>query len=499
MKNVLPRAAFLIVLFLGCFLLAFFFRKFGNVSANQSQMQFQKDDYDLAEKPLFPEGEVDVLKRFDEQRTFLIQEVIQSVVCISTEGLLRRRFQSQGLIREQLTPVKDIGSGVVVSKQGHIVTNHHVIVGKSRFVITMHNGAEYDAVLVGTDPSLDIAVLKIKSDSVEFQPMPFGDSNEVKVGQTVFAVGNPFGLGETVTQGIISAKERTFSDQQGDLFQTDAAINPGSSGGPLVSVSGEIIGINVAVFSSQNNQRDSQGVGFSIPANEVKRSFQQIADRGRPIRGFLGVELSDLTPYVKVYLNYKESGVAVTGVKEGSPAEKAGLKPRDVITMYDGHRVNSRGRLIRHIQNSPVDRKVDVIVWREGEEHRLNAMVLDASSIESTPQNTIQDQEYAEVLRRAASIGLKVREPEWIEKKSGGDIGVIISEVQQGSMAAQIKLRQNDRVLSMNDTPLITDAESSGIDKFYKFIKNAKPGEVMTMLVRRGNQTVSLKFSFKES
>ena len=500
MTTLLQRGLFLITVFLVCFMGAYFYKKVGKGSQQEassltavkySQPNYKPESFDLQEDPIFTNSDINFLRKADEQRVNLIKRVVQSVVCISTEGLQRRRFQAMGREAEQILPVRDVGSGVVVSRQGHIVTNHHVISGKQRFVVTMNDGREYDAKLVGTDPSLDIAVLRLKSDKEDFKPMPFGDSDKVEVGQSVFAVGNPFGLGETVTQGIISAKERSFSDQQRDLFQTDAAINPGNSGGPLVAVDGTIIGINVAIFSSDDNQRESQGVGFSIPSNDVLRTFTQIAERGSPIHGYLGVRLMDLTPEVKVYLDYQGAGVAVTEVTKGSPAFLAGVRPRDVIITYDGINIQRRTDLITLIKNSSITEETIVVISRDGKLMELQARVIDA--LESRPQttDTLKDPEGSAMIARVASIGLRVRELEWIERKRGGDIGVIVDSITSGSMAAKTGLRKGDRVLEMNGDALLSP------DQFYRHIKEAKYGEPLTMVLQRNNQKVRIKFSIR--
>ncbi len=492
----------LIGLFGGCFLLAYCLSKGGvkklfKRDANEKGsygMNYKPETYELQLEAILDPDEVGLLNRLDRERVNLVNKVTESVVCISTEGLQRRRFQNRGVVGEQITAVKDVGSGVIVSKQGHIVTNHHVIDDKSRLVITLHDGNEYEAKLIGTDPSLDVAVLKIISKDQKFSPIPFGDSEEVQVGQSVFAVGNPFGLGETVTQGIISARERSFSDQQKDLFQTDAAINPGNSGGPLVNVSGEIIGVNVAIFSSNSEQPESQGVGFSIPSNDVLRTFQQIAERGRPVRGYLGVKLMDLTPEVKVFLDYKGEGVAVTEVTKGSPAEQAGLRPRDVIIKFNSEEVKGRKHLIHLIQASDIDSEIKITLSRESEPLTLVANVLDSADLKGGMKETIIDSQYSEVMGRLASIGLRVRDLEWIEKRRGGDTGVIVYSIQPGSMASKTGLRKGDRVISMNGTPLISTEKSSATERFYKYIKDAKAGEAMTMVVRRNNTSARIQF-----
>ena len=203
----------------------------------------------------------------------------------------------------------------------------------------------------------------------------------MQVGQLVFAVGNPFGLGETVTQGIISAKERSISDNQRDLFQTDAAINPGNSGGPLVNLRGEIIGINVAIFSPDRQNPGFQGVGFSIPSNDVRDAIEQILERGRPIRGFLGVQMHDLDLSLRSQLDYGgESGALVAAVVPGSPAELAGLQQWDVIIALDGKRIQSANQLFSIIKSSRVGETVIIEVWRGGEVLKIQAKIAECDA-----------------------------------------------------------------------------------------------------------------------
>ncbi len=310
--------------------------------------------------PALDLSQVEILSRINQEYARLTKAVVPSVVSIDTAGVRTERLMDLwGRARVRSYPTQGQGSGVIVSKEGHIVTNHHVIAGQQKIRITLHGGKTYSATMIGEDPLLDIAVIKIDSNET-FTPLRLGDSSLAEVGQIVFAVGNPFGLGETVTQGIISAKERSLSDNQRDLFQTDAAINPGNSGGPLVNLTGEIIGINVAIFSVDRDNPSFQGVGFSIPSNDVREALEQIIRRGRPVRGFLGVQMRDIDDAVRTELGYPDAtGSAVLGITPGSPAEKAGLKPEDVIRTYDGTTVTDTTQLIGLVQASEIGEKVE--------------------------------------------------------------------------------------------------------------------------------------------
>ena len=379
------------------FLIAVFFVAYGAVSAlrkcasgekpdwlpqlSQNTPERRPEKFTLPELPPLDVGNVELLSRLNDEYAQLTRAVVPSVVSIDTHGVRTQRLADfWGRIYERRMPTQGQGSGVIVSEEGHIVTNHHVVAGQQKFRITLHGGKTYAARLIGEDRLLDIAVLKIE-DKGPFQPLKLGDSSQVQVGQLVFAVGNPFGLGETVTQGIISAKERSISDNQRDLFQTDAAINPGNSGGPLVNLRGEIIGINVAIFSPDRQNPGFQGVGFSIPSNDVRDAIAQILERGRPIRGFLGVQMHDLDLSLRSQLDYGgESGALVAAVVPGSPAEMAGLQQWDVIIALDGKRIQSANQLFSIIKSSRVGETVIIEVWRGGEVLKIQAKIAECDA-----------------------------------------------------------------------------------------------------------------------
>jgi S1-C subfamily serine protease len=384
------------------FLIAVFFVTYGAVSAlrkcansestgwlpglPQKTSEPRPEKFTLPELPPLNVGNVELLSRLNDEYATLTRAVVPSVVSIDTQGIQTQRLADfWGRVYERRMPTQGQGSGVIVSKEGHVVTNHHVIAGQQKFRITLHGGKSYTARLIGEDRLLDIAVLKI-DDEGPFQSLKLGDSSQVQVGQLVFAVGNPFGLGETVTQGIISAKERSISDNQRDLFQTDAAINPGNSGGPLVNLRGEIIGINVAIFSPDRQNPGFQGVGFSIPSNDVRDAIEQILERGRPIRGFLGVQMRDLDLTLRSQLDYGgESGALVTAIVPGSPAEMAGLQQWDVIVSLDGKAIQSSNQLFSLIQGSRVGGTIAIEVWRGGSIIKLQAKISESDAEAPVP------------------------------------------------------------------------------------------------------------------
>jgi serine protease Do len=310
--------------------------------------------------------------------------------------------------------------------------------------------------MIGEDPLLDIAVIKIDSDK-KFIPLKLGDSSEVEVGQLVFAIGNPFGLGEAVTQGIISAKERSLSDYQRDLFQTDAAINPGNSGGPLVNLRGEIIGINVAIFSVDKENPSFQGVSFSIPSNAVNESLGQIIARGRPIRGFLGVSMRDLDTTVRTELGYSGSnGSAVYIVNPGSPAEQAGLQPGDIVLSYSGTIIDNTRQLIDLVQRSPIGQEVTMKIWRENVKITVRATITEGKTIRKLDPPVIDEVSEAN-LGILETVGIRVRNLSGIEKRRGFG-GVVVTDVSPNSLATNI-IESGDLIIALNHAQITNSNE----------------------------------------
>jgi Do/DeqQ family serine protease len=379
------------------------------------------------------------------------------------------------------------GSGVIVSKEGHVLTNHHVIAGQEKISVTLHNGDVKPAHVIGDDEFLDIAVLKIDADG-PFAPLKLGDSSEVQVGQMVFAVGNPFGLGETVTQGIISAKERSLSDGQRDLFQTDAAINPGNSGGPLVNLRGEIIGINVAIFSPDKENPGFQGVGFSIPSNDVRDSLTQILERGRPVRGYLGVQMRDLDPAVRGALKYDgKDGTVVMGVSPGSPAEQAGIEAGDVIVTFSGKPVRSYTQLFSWVQSAHVGVPVPVGVWRQGKQLEKQVKIVE-SAIDThaeTSQTPESGSDAARKLERLLlAIGLEVRDLT-IPERMRGYRGVVVTSLTSDGLAVSV-LKPGDLIFAINESRI------SSAGEFFMQLSASAVAQETHLLVLRSGESVQV-------
>jgi len=432
-----------------------------------------------SEKAPLDLSQVEIISRLNEEYARLSDAVVPSVVSIDTAGIRsERRMDLWGRSSIRNYPTQGQGSGVIVSKEGHVITNHHVIAGQQKIRITLHGGKTYTATLVGEDPHLDIAVIKIDSNET-FTPLKLGDSSKAKVGQLVFAVGNPFGLGETITQGIISAKERSLSDNQRDLIQTDAAINPGNSGGPLVNLTGEIIGINVAIFSTQRENPGFQGLGFSIPSNDVREALEQIITRGRPVRGYLGVRMIDLDPSIRYDLGYTgEKGSAVYVITPGSPADTAGLKPRDVILQYNEKTITNTRELISFVQKTPINEKVKIQVWRDGEILELQPTIADYETAPTTEPETSQAEfeDYTALLR---VLGIKVRD--LTQSELARSIrGIVVTDLTIQGVGKDY-LKPGDLIIALNNFEVINSTQ------FYlRLAASATTQDTSIHLIREG-------------
>ena len=315
-------------------------------------------------------------KNAPESFADLAEKLMPSVVNISTTQTIKTRsnpfpFQFppgspfEEMFKEFQKPTErkatSLGSGFIISKNGTIVTNNHVIANADDIVVIVNN-KEYEAKVLGEDPYADVAVLKIQS-SETFKPVRFGNSDKARVGDWVVAIGNPFGLGGTVTSGIISARNRDVGlTRYDDFIQTDASINQGNSGGPLFNLEGKVIGINTAILSPSGT---NSGIGFAIPANAASNIIDQLIKYGETKRGWLGVRIQQVTKEIAEVQQLEEpKGALIAGVSEGSPAEKAGIKPGDVILEFDGKKIKTMRNLPKIVANTEVGKRVDVKIWR---------------------------------------------------------------------------------------------------------------------------------------
>ena len=454
---------------------------------SQKPGQFHPEAFTLPDKAPLDLGDVELLSRLNNEYARLTEAVVPSVVSIDTAGVRSEQLLDPwGRTRIRNYPTQGQGSGVIVTSEGHVMTNHHVIAGQQKIQITLHGGKTYSAHLIGEDKLLDIAVLKIDAKET-FTPLKMGDSSQVKVGQIVLAVGNPFGLGETVTQGIISAKERSLSDNQRDLFQTDAAINPGNSGGPLVNLRGEIIGINVAIFSPDKQNPGFQGVGFSIPSNDVKDALFQILERGRPIRGFLGVQMRDMDASVRAALGYgEENGAVVMGVSPSSPAEAAGLQPGDVVRAVNNEKILTSTQLFSLVQRTKVGAAISLDVWRKGKPLQLKAIITESGSAtatipSATPPVQGRTHDPDEVLQ---ALGIQVRELSLPERLSGYR-GAVATSVTPNGLAAE-RVKAGDLIIAVNNTRF------DGVREFFLHLAASAAVQDTSLQLIRDGQVVSV-------
>ena len=324
--------------------------------------------------------DVKVLAAIDAEYTRLVQSVVPSVVSITSSRTVTQLAPLTiedlltGRQRTQRAKSTSLGSGVIVSKEGHILTNHHVIAGMTEVRVQLTDGRNLAAALIGSDPATDIAVLRIDAPGIE--PLPLGDSDVLRVGQQVFAVGNPYGLDESVTRGIVSAKGRQMSsDSAIEHIQHDAAVNQGNSGGPLLNVRGEIIGINSQIFSRTGGW---QGISFAIPSNTARRVLDGIIKRGRMVRSYLGVVMQEITPVLAKNFGLADAeGAIITEVAPDSPAARCGLLPGDVVRMVNGKRVKGMQQLRQIIASTEVGQELEIGFIRGGAEAKVKARIVE--------------------------------------------------------------------------------------------------------------------------
>ncbi len=324
--------------------------------------------------------DVKVLSAIDAEYTRLVESVVPSVVSITSSRTVTQLAPLTiddllaGRQRTQRAKSTSLGSGVIVSKEGHILTNQHVIAGMTEVRVQLTDGRNLAAALIGSDPATDIAVLRIDAPGIE--PLPLGDSDVLRVGQQVFAVGNPYGLEESVTRGIVSAKGRQMtSDSAIEHIQHDAAVNQGNSGGPLLNVRGEIVGINSQIFSRTGGW---QGISFAIPSNTVRRVLDGIIRRGRMVRSYLGVVMQEITPVLARNFGFADTeGAIITEVTPDSPAERAGLRPGDVVRTVNGKRVKGMQQLRQTIAGAEIGQEMQIGFLRGGNAVTVKAKIAE--------------------------------------------------------------------------------------------------------------------------
>lgn len=454
--------------------------------------------YQPSVAPVVPKQLMDSSRAFSE----IAGSVSPSVVNISTTKVVRRDatpffddpfFDLFNPFRDFRTPKKwkeqSLGSGVIVSQDGFIVTNNHVIEQADEIRVTLFDKRSFRARLIGADSKTDIAVVKV--DAKDLPSIRWGDSDKLQVGEFVLAVGNPFGLSHTVTMGIISAVGRAnvgIADYE-DFIQTDAAINPGNSGGPLVNIKGEIIGINTAIFSKSGGY---QGIGFAVPANMVRHVMDQLEQKGKVTRGWLGVTIQEMTQELSQQFGLKESTGALIGdVSKGSPAERAGIKRGDIILEFNGKKVQEVGNLRNMVAQSKVGSEVSLLVLRGGKTYAFKVIIaeLPRDVAESAP-GMAPDEPSPEGLGGLSVIEL-TRETARQLGLHREERGVVIIRVEPGSVAEEAGLRKGDVIQEIDRKKI------EGLKDYDRIVSGLRPGNSALLFINRGGKRfyVSLRAS----
>jgi serine protease Do len=368
-----------------------------------------------------------------------------------------------------------LGSGFIVKvKDGwaYILTNNHVVANAKKIRVKLSDGSVYKAKLVGKDPKTDVALIKIKVGNKKVPVVELGDSNNIKVGEFVIAVGNPYGLNWTVTHGIVSAKGRhgLGLNPIEDFIQTDAAINPGNSGGPLCDIHGKVIGINSAIV------REAQGLGFAVPINIAKKVMNDLLKYGKVIRGWLGVYIEDVSPDLAQKFNVK-GGVLVTKVMSGSPAEKGGLKSGDIIVKYNGEDVKNLADLQLKVINTPPGRRVPVTIIRDGKTMVLNVKIGQMPGTENLASVNLMSKFGLSVQKLTPELRKRLGIPNWVKN------GVIVTSVKPGSPAEDAGLREGDIIVEAGITPRSLKPVRK-VDDLIKVIKQSGSSGVLLKVVR---------------
>jgi serine protease Do len=478
MKNFAKFLLFVLLVSAGISLLYDYRLKHGGVNLPSGR---KPEKYTLASNPSVDSKQVPSLEALNRERRALVKSVIPSVVAVKTSkkiGVRReygldpfdfffgnpRRFRSP---RDEALVQNSLGSGVIVTKEGHVITNNHVVDQVDEIEVQLSDGRTTKARLVGADEQLDLAVLKIDVPGVT--PLKLADSDTVQPGDSVLAIGNPFGLQETVTDGIISWKgQPNITDFRGDLLQTNAAINPGNSGGPLINVRGEVVGINEQIVSSSGG---SQGIGFAIPSNTVRTALESLLKQGRIIRGYLGIQTRALQ---SDDTSSESDGVAVAEVMPGSPAAQAGVQPGDVIRKFDGRDVKNFPALRTFVAQTQLNKQVELEIMRNGKPLKVMTQIkeqpIDYQSARvspkrgpSQPQPPGQSNDQETSSGPLTSIRVEELTPEMARQLDlpANVQGVLVAGVDPDSGVAE--LQKGDVIEEINQQPVTSVADYNKI------------------------------------
>jgi serine protease Do len=377
-----------------------------------------------------------------------------------------------GDIPDQELKQQSLGSGFIIDRDGYIITNNHVVDGADDIKVKLADGKDYTAKVIGRDPKTDLALIKISSIFKDLPALSLGDSDQMRVGDWVLAIGNPFGLEETVTQGIISATGRAIGSGPYDNFlQTDAPINPGNSGGPLINLKGEVIGINTAIISS------GQGIGFAIPSNMAKKITSQLKEKGKVSRGWIGVSVQSVTPEIAQAFGLKEAQGALVGeVAPGGPADAAGLKRGDVIISFDGKEIKKIGELPLVVAETPAGKTAEVKVIRDSKELTLSIKVAEQPSGKIPSASGLSPEGFGLTVE---NITPQIMSELQLKQRSG----VVVANVQPGSLADDAGLKVGDVITEVNRIPV------KDLNAYNLALGNSGRDKPVLFLVKRGAQT----------
>jgi serine protease Do len=442
-----------------------------------------------------PFHSADILSSIGQATAEIAESVRPAVVNISTMRTIKmqggmnpffddpffRRFFGDQFRAPKERKTASLGSGVIVDSKGFILTANHVIQGADEIKVTLSDKREFRGKIIGADSMTDIGIIKIEADNLP--PIVWGDSDQLRVGETVLAIGSPYGLNQTVTMGIVSAVGRAnvgIADYE-DFIQTDAAINPGNSGGALVNVRGELVGINTAIFSTSGGY---QGIGFAIPTNMARSVMNSLINKGKVIRGWLGVTIQNLTPELAKQFGLKEDRGALVGdVIEGGPAEKAGLKRGDVITEFAGRKIEEPNQLRNMVANTEPGQTVEMKIIRGTGKDVLQVTISDLPADMQQPTKGVHDNllNGVSVTNLTPELFSGLNLPKKIK-------GVVVTDVDEQSPAAGFLLR-GDIVLEINRQKV------AGVNDYETLVSGIKPGKDILLLVYRNGSTLYITLS----
>jgi serine protease Do len=493
MKNFAKFLLFVLLISAGISLLYDYRLKHGTLNLPSGRTP---EKYTLASTPNVDPKQVASLEALNRERRALVSSVIPSVVAVKTSkkigirreyGLDPFEFFFRNQQRQFRNPNDEalvqnaLGSGVIVTNEGHIITNNHVVDQVDEIEVQLSDGRTKKARLIGADSQVDLAVLKIDDPGVK--PLKLADSDTVQAGDFVLAIGNPFGFEETVTDGIISSKGRpNRTDAFGDLLQTNAAINPGNSGGPLINLRGEVIGINTAIISRSGG---SQGIGFAIPSNTVRTALESLLKQGRIIRGYLGIQ----TRALRSGQNSADSeGVIVDEVVPGSPAAQAQLQRGDIIRKFDAHDVKNINALRSLVAQTELNKKVELEIMRGGKPLKVATQIKEEPVDHQTagvlprraqPQTPPGPNNQGEMSGPLASIHIEDLTPEMARQLDlpSNVRGVVVTNVDPDSGAAE--LQKSDVIEEINQQPV------TSVSDYNKIVASLDPGQPQVLSVCR--------------